>query len=406
MTKPTMNVVFAFDQNAGGLINFFTLDSDVKGLLDNTTYTLGGDFSLVDVTQYVRAVSVSRGRSRLLDRVQSGSATITLDNRARLFDPTAGTAISPYATNIVPLKNVQISVNDEPVFSGLVDDWNIDFQLDGDSTTTAQCVDGFALLGQAQMGTATRSAEASGTRVDAVLTEYGWPSSKRNIDTGQVTLQADTPAENTNVLDYIQTISDTEFGAFYIARAGEATFQDRQAVQNYGTATLFGGTGIPFHSVTIDYGSEQIYNTVTLTRNNGGTATITDATSEAAYGVSELSKTDLLFDNDTELGDLASYLLTLYRNPVLRIRSIELSMDMLTHAQQQSVAAIDVTAPLEVTFTPAVGSAITQYASLDRIDHSITPSNHDVTLAVSQARASFILDSLAFGVLDIDTLGF
>lgn len=405
MSHTTLQVLFAFDQDAGGATNFFTLDDSVKGVLDNTTYTLGGDFSLVDVTQYVRSVSISRGRSRLLDRTQAATANIVLDNRDRLFDPTAGTAVSPYANSIVPRKNVQIVVNDEPIFTGLVDDWNLDFQRD-DYTTTAACLDGFITLGQVTMSTATRSAQTSGARVGAVLTEAEWPTSKRSIDTGEVTLQADTPEADTNVLDYLQRVNDTEFGAFFMSREGNATFHDRATVQNFGAATLIGGTGIPFETVTVDYGTELLYNSITLSRVNGGTAVATDATSQTTYGVSDLSKSNLLFDDDTEMSDLASYLLNRYKDPLLRIQSVDVNMDALTTAQQKAIAAIDIAAPIEVTFTPTVGSAITQFASLDRIEHTITPANHRVRLSMSRAQASFILDSTIFGVLDDDALGF
>jgi hypothetical protein len=401
----TLKVVFAFDQDAGGTTNFFTLDDSVKGLLDNTTFGLGGDFSLVDVTEYVRSVSTSRGRSRILDRTQSGSAQIVLDNRARLFDPTAGTAVSPYAESIVPRKNVQVTVNDEPIFTGFVDDWNIEFDVSGDSTTTAVCADGFVQLGQVTVGTATQAVQTSGGRVGTILNGADWPSSKRAIDTGVVTLQADTP-NNPNALDYIQTITDTEFGAFFMDRTGLATFLDRAAVQDFTVTTTLGGTGIPISSVSIDYGSEQLYNQVVLSRVNGGTATVSDATSQTAYGINELSKSNLLFDDDTELGDLAAYLLSRYKDPTFRISEVSVLMDGLSAAQQSVIAALDVTSPLVVTLTPTVGSAITQYATVDRIAHSVSPGSHTVSLAMSQAQAAFILDSSAFGVLDTDSLGF
>ncbi len=399
-------VVFAFDQGAGGVTNFFTLDNPVSGVLDNTVYTLGGAFSLVDVTDDVRSVSVSRGRSRVLDRTQAGAATVVLDNRARLYDPTAGTAISPYATSIVPRKNVSITVNNEPIFTGLVDDWDISYDLSGDSTTTAICSDGFLVLGQVTIGTATKTAQPSGTRVGVILTEADWPTSKRDISTGEATLQADTPAANVNALDYIQTVTDTEFGAFFMSRAGNATFRDRTETQDFTTTTNLGGTGIPISSVSIEYGSEQLFNDVTLVRLNGGTATASDATSKTAYGVNELSKTGLLFDTDAQLTELADYLLSRYKDPVFRISEVTVLMDGLTSAEQTQIAALDITDPLLVTFTPAVGSAVTQYATLDRVSHSITPGQHVVTLSMSQAQPSFILDDNQFGKLDDDVLGF
>lgn len=406
MPKPTTKVVFAFDQNAGGSTNFFTLDNAVSGVLDNTTFTLGGSFSLVDVTQYVRSVSVSRGRSRLIDRTQAGQATIVLDNRARLFDPTAGTAISPYASSIVPRKNVTVTVNEQPIFTGLVDDWNIDYTLDKDSTTTAVCVDGFAQLAQNVIGTATRTSQLSSARVDAILTEADWPTGKRAISTGVVTLQADTPAANTNALEYLNTITDTEFGAFFIDRAGNADFNDRTTIQNFSTTTLLGGTGIPISSIGIDYGSEQLYNDVTLTRLNGGTVNRTDTTSRTAYGLADYSRTGLLFNSDTDTGILADYLLALYKNPTFRISEVSVVMDGLGTAQHATIANLDVTSPVQVTFTPTVGSAISQFATIDRIAHSITPGQHVVTLSMSQAQPSFILDSSQFGQLDDDILGF
>jgi hypothetical protein len=59
-----------------------------------------------------------------------------------------------------------------------------------------------------------------------------------------------------------------------------------------------------------------------------------------------------------------------------------------------------------VTFTPKVGSAITQYATVDRIAHAVTPGTHALTLTLSRAEPGFILDSSLFGSLDDDSLGF
>jgi hypothetical protein len=122
--------------------------------------------------------------------------------------------------------------------------------------------------------------------------------------------------------------------------------------------------------------------------------------------VNELSKSGLLFDTDAQLTELASYLLTRYKDPVFRISEVSVLMNGLTTAEQTQVAALDITDPLLVTFSPAVGSAVTQYATLDRVSHSITPAQHVVTLSMSQAQPSFILDSSIFGQLDDDVLGF
>lgn len=404
-----IQVVFAFSQDAGGVTNFFELDSAVKGKLDNTVYTLGGDFSLVDVTDKVRTLSISRGRSALLGEVQAGSASIVLDNRARLFDPLSGSGGSfPYVDNIVPRKNVQILLDGVPIFSGLVDDWQIDYAVSGDSTTTAICGDGFLTLGQTNVSTTTKSAQTSGARIGSVLTESGWPTGKRDLDAGLVSLQADTPAANTNLLSYISTIKNTEFGAFYMDRQGLATFEDRQATQNFATATVLGSGGVPISSIEVDSSTDQIFNTVKLTRKGGGTETRTDSTSETKYGKSELSQTDLLFDDDAELGELADFLLARHKDVAYEITSVSIVVDGLNASQRATVGALEVADPLQVVFAPSTGAAISQYATLDRIEHSFTRAepNHVVTLSMSQAQASFILDSALFGILDTSTLGF
>lgn len=404
--RPDTKVLFQFSEGAGGVTNFFTLDDTVKGKLDNTVYTLGGEFSVVDVTEYVRSVTVSRGRSRILDEVQAGSADIDLDNRQRLFDPTAAASVTPYAGDILPRRNVQITVNDEPIFTGLVEDWNITYTIDNDSVTTARCGDGFVVLGQATVPAVAQSSELSGTRIGSVLDDAEWVTSKRDIDAGEVTLQADTPGDNTNVIQYLQTISKTEFGAFYMSREGLATFRDRDAFQDFSNPLELGGAGIPISSIAIDYGTEQLFNEISVERVGGSVQTVSASASQVDYGLSELSLTGLLYTSDDDSLELADYLLSRYKDPTYRIDEVSIYMDGLTTAQQASVAALEVTDPLQVTHTPAVGDPIVQFAAVDRISHSITPGGHYVTITMSQAQPSFLLDSDEFGVLDTSTLGF
>ena len=122
--------------------NVFTLDDPVKGVLDSA-YELGGD-TLQDVTSYVRAVSVTRGRSRELERYASGQASIVLDNRDRTFDPTH--LGSPYIGQIVPRKAVSVVTGDTTVFTGNAQDWTFMFDVSGDATATLVAVDGFGIL--------------------------------------------------------------------------------------------------------------------------------------------------------------------------------------------------------------------------------------------------------------------
>lgn len=77
---------------------------------------------------WVRKIATKRGRERLLRTMaqfQAGTATVTLDNRDRRFDPlnTSG----PYYPNVEPEKVIQVGATWQgtfyPIWTGYADDW-------------------------------------------------------------------------------------------------------------------------------------------------------------------------------------------------------------------------------------------------------------------------------------------
>ena len=75
----TNRVEIGFDLSGNPDLDFFVLDDAEKGLLDNTQYLLGGVI-FFDVTAKVIDYSISRGKSRFLDRYPAGRLTVNLDN--------------------------------------------------------------------------------------------------------------------------------------------------------------------------------------------------------------------------------------------------------------------------------------------------------------------------------------
>jgi hypothetical protein len=60
-----------------------------------------------------------------------------------------------------------------------------------------------------------------------------------------------------------------------------------------------------------------------------------------------------------------------------------------------------------VKWTPNnTGTEISQYVTIDGIEHEMNPSNHEVTFTLGETAASFILDDSVFGLLDSNILGF
>lgn len=402
-----MKVEIGFDLSLTQPSLFFILDDPVRGVLDNTVYVLGGDV-LVDVTDYTRAVQVRRGRSRELEKFTAGNANVTLDNRARTFDPTY--AAGPYFGSILPGKQVVITVDDAPLYRGNVADWNLGYTINGDSIAEPSCVDAFDLLSNATLTPDTATAQATGARVEAVLDSISWPDGQRRISGGQATLDADVIPDGTTALAYLQKVETSEPGALFIGRDGAVTFLDRADLQNPAGAVVFGGTGIPFTGIDVVYGTEELTNQASVVWSAGsavgGTATATNTASVTAYGAYAKSY-DTLLDDAGQAGDLADWVVAKYGQPLYRIDRLTVTLDGLGASHKAAVLGLDLGSVARVDFTPnGIGSAISQYVTVDGIEHSASPARHDVTLTLSETLAGFVLDDATFGVLDTSTLGF
>ena len=408
-------VRIAFDLAAGGSGDFFTLDDPIKGELDDAPFGLAGDI-LQDVTADVRSIVVRRGRSRELEKYQAGALTVDLNNDQRKYDPAAGTAITPYGASMRPRKALSVSTAGVPIFSGVVDDWDLQYSLNSDHVASVKGTDGFVFLASQEIEPHTATAQATGARVAAILdrSEIAWPAGKWDIDSGISTLQADavggtTNPQPVNALAYLQQVEASEQGALFIAADGVLRFRDRSGLQIL-TATKFAddGTGIPFTNIEAAYGSEELRNRVRVTRLNGGTATAEDSASIDAYGAIDYEISGTLYDDDSQAQDLADLIISRYAEPLLRIDAVELVLESLTVAQITEVVALDLGDLVQVIYTPSgIGDTIDQFVRVDSIQHSIDPGQHRLRFDFSQGEApALVLDSASFGILNTNTLGF
>lgn len=398
-----MKVSIAFNLAANGVGSYFTLDDTVKGLLDNVTYLLAGDV-LTDVTSDVRSVQIRRGRSRQLSRFTAGNANLQLSNATRKYDPLY--ASSPYYGSIVPRKQVLIEHNGYTLFTGLTEDWNLSYDLSADNVAEVSCVDGMAQLAANNLSAGTATAQATGARVGAYLDTIGWPSAQRFISTGQATLGADVITADTNALQYLQKVEASEPGALFINRAGAVTFKDRNDLQSFTTGVTFAddGTGIGFQDIEVTYGTEELFNAVTVTY-TGGTVTSIDSTSSTAYGYLDTT-IDSLLGGASDAQTLADWTVGKYAQPTYRITGLSIYLDSLSSSQQAQALGLDLGDVVYVTWTPnALGSAITQYCTVEGIEVDATPNGIYMKFTLAKTFASFLLDSSTFGVLDTNALG-
>ena len=408
MAMPTIKVELGFDSTGPG--NFFTLDDAVAGRLDNLNYVLGGGSFFYDVTSYLLSVQTNRGKSRALDRYQAGHVTITFNNRNRYFDPTY--TASPFFGQIVPRRDLRISMNGVYVFYGTVDDWNLDYQPNGDNTATVSAYDGFAFLAGQTLTSQTYTSQKSGARVAAVLADpsvnWGFGS---NLDTGAETLQGDAVTANDNALQYLQTIETTEPGDVFVAKDGTLTFYDRNHVFPSTSVPVLSddNTGIKYSQVRVTYGSELLYTQAELTRKGSSTIVqANDLTAQQTYGIRTLSEQGLLNATDAALGQLATYLVGQYSQPEYRFDQVEVILSQLSSTDQATVLGLDLGSVCKVTFTPnGIGSPIVSYAKVIGINHTASLVESRVVLSLGTLDVlQFVLDDAAFGILDVGILAY
>jgi hypothetical protein len=405
----------------GFSVNAFTLDDPIRGVLDSTNL-LDGEGEYASVMSGCIGISVKRGRRDIGDQFSAGTMSFTLNDTLAdgVFNPFDQN--SPYwdtaeaKPGLAPMRQVRLIRYDTTdtaqfLFQGYIVnyDYNFSFTLD---TVTVYCADQFYLLAQTYLDEFNPSAELSGARIETVLDlpEVDFPALDRDISTGTVELghaSAYTVPAGTNVLQYINQINDTaEFGRLFMSAEGKLTFQDRIGNTLSGSVADFhdDGTNIPYNGVGISFEADAVINRAVVTGLNNNTAIATNAGSIATYFIQTNSITNSLLHQQTDIDTAASYLLN--PEPEARYTSVETDFLMLTTAQRDTVAAIEIgdTITIEKTFLSGAGTTeLAQELSVEGIEHTITVgSGHHIMLSTAPTVIVYelILDNLTYGTLD------
>jgi hypothetical protein len=407
MTVPTYQVLVGF-QTTTGFGQPFQLNDAVYGLLN--TGTLGG-LAYADLTSLVLSVNIKRGRNRQLDQFNAGTAQVVFNNNSRILDPLNTASI--YYPFVLPRSPIIIYANGTPIYTGFVEDWDLDYQNANQGRMFARCVDAFGTLANQQLNAFTPSAQTSGLRVDAVLDrpEIAYQGA-RSIGIGTSTLGAYAVSQDTNVLNYLQQVNTSEQGYLYTSADGTLTFKGRSSVLNpvSGASFTTNGTGIPYMSLVNQYGSELLYNYIVTQSPAGGAQTNSDSTSISLYQAQNYNLLNLLNSTTTEVNGLGAYLLGKYRNPVVRFTGVSCELAALTAAQWATIFAIDLTSIVTVQKDYSTGTPTSESQTLitSGIEHRIVPGSHIVsyTFESTDQNQYLSLDDAIFGTLDNNLLSF
>jgi hypothetical protein len=408
MTIPYVSVTCWFGNTTTGA-SVFTLDDPVRGVLDSATYLLSGDAG-TDLTSYCNSFSVQRGKtSPLFGNIDPAAGSFQLNNETRLFDPlyAAGALYGSFK----PGKRVMVQVAGVTVFDGRVSDWTNSYEVSGRSVTVGRVEDLLGSLGRQLFADWTPTDnQLSGARVTEVLNRPEvLGSASRDIATGRSSLQGEPIALNTNVLNYLQTVANTEQGLFFCSREGVLTFRGRNSVGAVSSSVTFSDAGpLYYHEIEIEQTGDTYYTRVTVEAVNIPASTVT-AAAATQDGVRAFSISGLLQDSQQQVIDMTTFLGATYSVPDPSISSltVELSTEQYPGLLALGVLAIELGTTIQVSFTPnGVGAAISQRLIVDGIRYDITPQSCRVhfTLSDASGRTMFTLDSTEFGVLDGSSL--
>jgi hypothetical protein len=414
--------------DAGFVVDAFTLDSAVKGVLDNADYVLTGTTQFASVLESTQSIVVKRGRRDIGDTFSAGTMSFEILDVSGIFNPFD--ELSPFydvnqnVPGLAPMREVKLirydnADNPEFIFRGYVINYDYNFALGGLDSVTVFCADQFYLLSQTYMDEFNPSAELSGARINTVLSlpEVDFPTgASRDIATGTVNLGHDASynvSAGTNVLTYVSQINDTaEFGRVFMSRDGVFTFQER--IGNTLSAPVADfhddGTEIPYFGLGISFEADAVINRSVITGLNGNTATVENATSIATYFIQTSSITNSLLHEQGSIDTAASYLLN--PDPEARFTSVETAFMALTTAQRDTVAIIDIgqTVSIEKTFPSGTGTTqLAQELSVEGIEHYLDiSSGHRVLISTAPTTVVYelILDNATYGTIDaLNVLG-
>lgn len=394
--------------------NFPTYSIEVAFLSDpSSTPTIWED-----IAPWARSISVRRGRSDELARVEAGTVSIVIDNADRRFDPL--NTLGPYYPNVVPMRRIRIRATwasvTYPIFVGFVESWQPIWVGDtgNDAAVEIRCVDLFKSLNLFELQGPAYSQELTGTRVTNVLNTIGWPAGERIIDAGTHTCAAEALDAQTgrspvigSALAYMDQIAVAEGGLIFVDREGKIVFQDRRHRQdNQGSVLATFGDGsseINYEELDADYDDSGLYNEIIVSYRPSEYHAIntfdivSDATSQARYLKRSLSKESRSIFPGEAAAVGAGYL---HASKDAALRFPRLSLDPVG-AEWASILPLELSSRVTVKRRPP-GSieVISRDGHVEGITHSIIPHTWTVSLDISPAItfAEWELDVSQLGV--------
>lgn len=414
MTLPAQ-VSVSFDFTSGATFGFpFTIGDPKYGVLG--TGTLASTTTpepTVDLTPNVRQISIRRGRNIMRDTYEAGSATVRVIDPDGSFNPQ--NVNSPYYGFLTPLRKLRVSATVGGVgyflFSGYTTDYKYTYPQGQEiGYVDIVCSDAFRLMQQAGITTVAdaTAGQDTGTRIGKILDQVQWPTSMREIDTGNTTCVVD-PGTSRTALDALKNAEFSEQGAFFIDHEGTATFLNRtNVIKKYGETPIeFNQTsGIPYSNVTFAFDDKLIINSAGMTRVGGTQQVAEDSASIAKYFPHQLNENNLVAQTDADTLNIAKIYVATRKETTIRIDAM--TVDLLDPAvPTATMLDLDYLQPLEITNVQPDGSTIVKTLQAQGFSWNITPNAMSVTITTLEPIVEgFIIGSDVSGIIGTSIMAY
>ncbi len=388
MASLTKFIGIRFSGGGGGpSARFGTLALDFARLGSDTD----DDADYTNVQEYVLSATIRRGRVRELEAYSSGTCTIVLDNSDGRFDP--NNSSGPYNPNIKPGKLVRIKITDpttsvvQPIFQGNITQWDITYSFPNMSYCTIRASDALHPISKNTVSLTTSAAE-TGTVIKEILQDADWTS--YDLDVGDSTLQAKT-FTNANALQALQLATQSEgiTARLYAGKDNKVLFKNRQAIytdSNSSTSqATFGSGNLTFQQIDVDFDDQLVRNKVSINRVSGTAQVVSDNDSISDYNEKSYVKSDLLINSNAESLNYAQSVLSEFKEPAVRCKSMTFHPLLHTDMITQSLSR-DISDRITVDFNPpGSGTTFSKQLIIGGITHTIRPEQWQTTFMFSSS---------------------
>ena len=359
----------------------------------------------IDLSCDVLSVQTDIGGTRsdgAIARAEAGTASITLSDPTRKYDPTNPNSPFQYGgqTRLTPGANIIVfaerwngsAITQYRLFTGTVDTWSEDWELSPSSrravVVASDAVKDLVALDYGEQP-AAGAGDTAGARIERILTYYAWPG-VRALDTSTNTLQATTFAQS--AWELVGRATEDELGFIYLDQNGAIQFRNRAAwlARPAPVLTVGCAPATAAHDSMTDADVEaanlNIKNAVYATRTGGTQQVARSETSIARYGLHSYKRTDLGLQNDSQAGAWAAFLVSIQGTPRAQLGSLNIRPRFDPTVWPALLALKLVTDRVRVLWTPPDMGATTEVTGRAiGISHTVTRGTWDVSLRLAQA---------------------